>query len=88
MDVAAATVAARAGALDQADPLQHVEVVGQEVGLDPEAAAQLDRRPVGHGQLVDDGEADRVTEGGMAGRPFRSPLRGSRHSLWISLNRY
>ncbi len=62
VDVAAAAVAARTRPFDEPDPLEDVEVVGQQVRLDPEAAAQLDRRPVRGGQLVDDRQPDRVAE--------------------------
>jgi hypothetical protein len=45
--------------------LEHVEVMGQEVRGDPGVPLQLARRAIRSGELIDDGEPDRLTEGGV-----------------------
>ena len=64
--------------------------MGEEVRLEPEAAAQLDRRPVRCGQLVDDGQADGVAQCGVARRPLAAPIRSvdDVHRVTLSLNTY
>ena len=83
MDVTSATIAARSGPLDQADVLEDVEVVGEQVRFEAEQAAQLDRGPVRHRQLVGDRQPGRVAERGM---PRRTHLQAQgrvhgRHSV-------
>ena len=63
--VAAAPVPRGAGAADEPDPLQHVEVVGQQVRGQLDQGLELARHPVRGEQLVDDGETDGVAERGM-----------------------
>ena len=63
--VAAAPVPRGAGAADEPDPLQHVEVVGQQVRGQLDEGLELARHPVRDEQLVDDGETDGVAERGV-----------------------
>ena len=71
--VAAATVAARPGPVISPTAFEDVEVVGQQVRLDAERAAQLDRRTIRPGELVDDRQPGRVTERGVPVPPERRP---------------
>ena len=74
-DVAAATVAGRHLARDEADPLEDVEMVGQQVAGQPELRRQRRRGPVGDGELLDDGEAHGLPQGGVHSRlPFDPPV--------------
>ena len=78
VDVASAAVARRTVAGDEADVLEHVEVVGQQVRREVDAVAQLDRGPVRHRQLVDDRQPGGVPERGVA---LGSQLQvGARHA--------
>jgi hypothetical protein len=83
--VAPAAVAARPGPLHQAHPFEHVEVVGEQVGLQREPVAQLHRGPVGDGELVDDGQADGIAERSVPGGPIDELVRGV-HVPIISLS--
>jgi hypothetical protein len=65
VDVAAAAVSAGPAAGDQADLLQHVEMVGEEVGRGAGEPLQLHGSAVGGGELVDDGQPGGITEGGV-----------------------
>ena len=70
VDVAAASVAARPAALDQAGRLEHVEVMGEQVRRHTDALLELLRRSVRGGQLVDDRQAGRLTQCGVHRRPL------------------
>ena len=50
---------------DQGNSFEDVEVVGEQVGRQAEHRLELDRRSIGHHQLVDDREADRVAKRSM-----------------------
>ena len=63
--VATAAIAAGAAACDQPDLLEHVEMVGEEVGRDARERLELARGAVGPGQLLDDGEAGGIAERGV-----------------------
>ena len=60
MHIPAAAVATGAGSVDHPDLLEHVEMMGQQVRLDPDQPAQLDRRSIRRRQLVDDSQAHRI----------------------------
>ena len=63
--VATATVARRAGSLDEAGLLQDIEMVGQEVRGKAVAIGELDRRAVRHRKIINEGETCGIPEGGM-----------------------
>ena len=56
---------------DQPGRFQHVEVVGEQVGGQTEALGELLRRAVADSKVVDDRQADRLTQCGVY---RRSPL--------------
>ena len=72
-DVAAATITGRDVALDEADPLEDVEVVGQQVAGQAEAARPALREPGRRRQLLDDREPHRLPQGGVHRRPCLDP---------------
>ena len=82
VDVAAAAVPAGAAAGDQPDLLEHVQVMGEEVGRDAGEALELDRSAIGARQLVHDREAGRIAEGGVPLRSKHSAVHSS--SVWLS----
>ena len=60
--------------------------MGKEVGFDADEAAQLDRSAVGHGKLVDDRQADGVTERAVASGSKSEEIRihvGNCSYSWI-----
>jgi len=67
-DVPTPAVAAGASAGDQTDVLEDIEVVSEQVGIDPRQLAQLDGRPVGRNELVDDRQARGIAERRMTPR--------------------
>jgi hypothetical protein len=76
--VAAAPIACRHLARDEADPLEDVEMVGQQVAGQPELRGQRRGRSVGDGELLDDGEADRLAQGSVHSRlSFDPPVHAS-----------
>jgi hypothetical protein len=84
--VAASPVAGRFVAFDEAGPFQHTEVVSEQVGGEAVTLAQFGGGAVGEGEVVDDGEAGGVAEGGV--------LRGAAgdvcgvHAVTINLNNH
>ena len=68
-DVPAAAVAARPGPVDEARSFEHVEVVGEEIGGDPEAPVEFGRSAVREGEVIGDSETAGVGEGGEPGDP-------------------
>ena len=74
VDVTAAAVTAGAAAGDQPDLLEHVEVVGEKVGRDAGEALELDGGAIRASELVDDGQAGRIAERGVA-------LRSNHHRI-------
>ena len=87
VDVAAAAVAAGSAAADQADVLEHVEVVGEQVRRDGDEALQLDRGAVGGGELVDDRQPHGIAQRRVAGAAEITMLVGV-HPTSISLDRH
>ena len=73
-EVAAALVCFGAVPPYQACNLEGAQVVGEQVGGDVEQALQLDRGPIGARELVDDGQASRIAEGGVATGPRRQRI--------------
>ena len=67
LHVSPALVAAGSLPSDQPDILEHVEVMGQQVRLGSCEAPQLDRGPIRGAQLVDDRQAERITQRGVPG---------------------
>ena len=61
MHVPAATVATRFRPVDHPHRLEHVEVVGEQVRLDPDQPPQLNWCPIGRQQLVHDRQPHRIT---------------------------
>jgi hypothetical protein len=70
-DVSAPAIATGTPARNDADPFKDVEMVGEEVGRSAREPLQLEGRSVRRDELVDDGEASGVTEGGVPSRPSR-----------------
>ena len=71
VDVTAAAIAAGAAAGDQPDLLEHVQMVGQQVGRDLCEPLEFQWGAVGAGQLIDDGETGGITERGVTLRSQR-----------------
>ncbi len=74
-DVAPAPVARGDAPLDEPDPLQDVEVVGQQVPGQTEPGAEVRGRPVGCAQVLDDRQPHRLAQGGVhRGALFDRPV--------------
>ena len=71
-DVAPPSVARGTGPHDETDALEDIEVMRQEVGVEAGDVAQLDRRPIRSGKLVDDDESSGITERGVPGASFEN----------------
>ena len=67
---AAAPVAARPAAQDQARRFQHVEVVRQRVRGQAGAFLELERRPIRSEEVLDDRQPDRIPERRVAPSTF------------------
>jgi len=71
--VTTAPVRLGAGPRDDPGVLQHVEVMGEEVGPDAEGGREVARGAVAEHQGVDDGEAGRIGEGAEDADPAVAP---------------
>lgn len=77
MDIATSTVAARPGSFDESDRLECIEMMGEEVGAEPEPATQFDGGAVTASEGLDDGQTDRITERSVpGGSKFEEVCRG------------
>ena len=85
LNVSTPAIATRSLAPHQSDTFEHVEVVSQEVGLDPRQLTQLGGRTIRCNQLVDDRESERIAQRGVPRRPC-SHRSISIHSARMSLN--
>lgn len=54
-------------ALDEADRLEHIEMMGEKVGSELEELTEFDRGPVAAAKGLDDAEPHRIPERGMEG---------------------
>ena len=91
VDVATATVAAGAATADQSDVLEHVEVMGEEVRWDVDAALQFARGAVRSGQFVDDGQSHGIAQRCVPGAAQISVLVGGhpgQHLTQQTLSQY
>ena len=83
MHVPTTSITTRPASSDQPDALQHVEVMGQQVRADTGELTQLERRTVRANELIDDGQADRITKCSMPTRAQFS-AGGRFHSITIA----
>jgi len=82
VDIAPSPVTRGSAPADEPHSFEHVEVMGEQVGLDFEKGSKLRRGAVRDCELVDDRQAGRIAERRVAGRPRTH--RHARHGVTVS----